>query len=160
MSTDWIQQHRLLHQDSPRNFAGKSVRKWIDAINQFADLHHCETILDYGCGKAQFWPPEWQGRVSGYDPAVDQFSQEPQPADLVICVDVMEHIPHNQVTEVIDRVNSLARRALFWVVDVKPAKKRFLNGVNCHLTQQPAEWWRDRVHQDRVPYQINFESQR
>ena len=158
MSTDWIEQHRLLHQDSPRNFAGKSLRKWIDTINSFAEHHHCETILDYGCGKAQFWPPEWQGRVSGYDPAVDQFSAEPLPADLVICVDVMEHIPLNQVTEVIDRVNSLARRAVFWVVDVKPAKKRFLNGANCHLTQQPPEWWRDRVAQTRVPYQINFEA--
>ena len=158
--TDWIQQHRLLHQQAPRNFAGKSLRKWIEPINQFADLHHCVTILDYGCGKAQFWPTEWQGRVSGYDPAVTQFAGDPQPADLVICVDVMEHIPQQEVAQVIDRVNSLARRAVFWVVDVKPAKKRFPNGVNCHLTQQPAQWWRDRVAQTRVPYVIKFESER
>ena len=73
----YIELHRQLHTQSTLHFTGKSLRKYIEQIDSLIAEHNCGTILDYGCGKAQFWPAQWQGKIQGYDPAWEKFNKEP-----------------------------------------------------------------------------------
>lgn len=141
----YIELHRQLHQQSNLHFAGKSVRNYIKQIDSLMIEHGCETILDYGCGKAQFWPEHWKGNIQGYDPAYEKFSNEPMPADFVICCDVMEHIPESEVKNVLSDVDRLAKKWSFFVIDTKRAKKKFLDDSNCHVTIRPPEWWQGKL---------------
>ena len=135
-----IKQHRRAHRTLWK-FSGQGVELWQDPIDQFLADTQSHTILDYGCGKALYWPPHWQGRVHGYDPCVTEFQAEPGVADCVICLDVMEHIHSQDVASVIHHIHSLARSAVFWVISTRPANKRLPNGENCHVTVKQSPWW-------------------
>ena len=112
----YIDLHRELH-ESPRRFTGLSLREWIEEIDQLMITHDCKNILDYGCGKARFWPAHWLEKIQGYDPAVENFSEEPRPADMVVCTDVMEHIPESSVDDILKHINSLSNKWIFFVID-------------------------------------------
>ena len=73
--TYFIEQHRQMHKIWKR-FKGHSLVEHIPHIDQLMEEHGCRTILDYGCGKAQYWPATWN--VTGYDPAYEPYSQQPR----------------------------------------------------------------------------------
>ena len=154
----YIELHRQLHTQSTLHFTGKSLRKYIEQIDSLIAEHNCGTILDYGCGKAQFWPAQWQGKIQGYDPAWEKFNKEPVPADLVICCDVMEHIPKSEIENTLTHINSLANRWTFFAIDTKQAKKRFLDGSNCHVTVHTPEWWREQLQKYCPRHTVQFEA--
>ena len=153
----YIELHRQLHKQSNLHFAGKSVRNYITQIDSLIVEHKCKTILDYGCGKAQFWPDHWQGKIQGYDPAYEKFSVEPAPADLVVCCDVMEHIPESEIKNILSNINQLANNWTFFVIDTKLAKKKFLDNSNCHVTVQTPAWWQDKLDQFCPRHTVHYQ---
>ena len=54
-----IEQHRQMHRLNKR-FRGHSLVQHIPAIDQLMQEKQCVTLLDYGCGKAAYWPQHWQ----------------------------------------------------------------------------------------------------
>ena len=77
-----------------------------------------------------------------YDPAVDEFSAKPRGKfDGVICTDVAEHVPEDEVDVFLSDVFSHARKFVFITICTRPAKKLLPDGRNCHLTVKPATWW-------------------
>lgn len=152
----YIDLHKELHKSS-RKFTGKSLRAWIKEIDQLMVTHSCENILDYGCGKAHFWPAYWLEKIQGYDPAVEKFSKDPSPADMVICTDVMEHIPELFVDEILKHINSLSNKWIFFVIDTKKAKKKFKNGENCHVTIKPPTWWQNKLNEFCPRHTVHFQ---
>lgn len=107
-------------------------------------------ILDYGAGKQQLasalsqhlpaMPP-----IQAYDPAVPAISSPPQPADLVACIDVLEHIEPDCLDAVLDDLRRVTRRMLFASIASGPARRTLSDGRNAHLIQQPMEWWLPRL---------------
>ena len=74
-------------------FDGKSLAPWIVHIKKIIDFTGSTSILDYGCGKAQHHPENWNAYK--YDPAYPIYEKKPEAGrkfDLVICIDVLEHI--------------------------------------------------------------------
>jgi len=140
----YIEQHRKMHEVSKR-FRGRSLIQHIPTIKKLMEQHNCSTILDYGCGKATCWPPEWKPVIQGYDPAYQPFSARPNPADMVICTDVMEHIPESAVSEVLDDIFKLAQTWAYLNICTRDSDKKLPNGKSVHLTVRPPVWWDERL---------------
>jgi FkbM family methyltransferase len=98
--------------------------------------------LDYGCGKQTLAAALPDLRVIGYDPAVPGLDAPPQPADLVVCTDVLEHVEPELIDNVLDDLCRVAKKAAFVTVATRPAVKTLADGRNAHLTVQPLAWWR------------------
>jgi hypothetical protein len=92
-----------------------------------------------------------------YDPAFPAYG-EPQPADLVCCIDVLEHIEPDYLEAVLDDLRAITVRFGFFSFATGPALKTLPDGRNAHLIQQPASWWLPRLcgrfeiaHLQRLP---------
>ena len=78
-----------------------------------------------------------------YDPGVRDFSKYPtKKADGVICIDVVEHIPEDDVINFIEELFKLANKFVFIVIACYPAKKTLPDGRNVHLCIKSADDWK------------------
>lgn len=121
---------------------GTSAHLWVDKARDLSRSYG-PTILDYGCGKGVL--REHLFNVTNYDPAT--FPDRPAPHDLVVCIDVLEHVEFDQLPAVMDDLRKLAKRALFVVIATQPAKKLLADGRNAHLIVEDGDWWRDQLLQ-------------
>lgn len=112
-------------------------------VSQIVTRSGAATLLDYGCGSMRNLAKVLDCDVlyQGYDPAVPAFSGEPEPADLVTCIDVLEHIEPECLAPVLDHIKSKALGHVFFTVHTGPAVKVLSDGRNAHLIQEPASWW-------------------
>lgn len=153
-------EHRL----SPeKTFAGFSLARQIDAVKAMVERYGAESLLDYGCGKGQlhlagriafpdgrtieglarYWGV---ARVALYDPGYPRFSALPEGSfDGVICTDVLEHCPEDDLPWIVEELFGFARRFVFANVACFPAKKRLPNGENAHITVRDGAWWRSLI---------------
>lgn len=109
------------------------------------------SLLDYGCGshrsllKSLKLPHDVV--YEGYDPAVPDYCSDPLPAELVVCIDVLEHIEPERLDDVLDHLGELCDPYGFFSIHCGPASKVLSDGRNAHLTQQGPEWWSPRLLQ-------------
>lgn len=110
-----------------------------------------KSLLDYGCGsrrsllKTLELPAD--AVYEGYDPAVPAYADRPLPAELVCCIDVLEHVEPDLLDNVLDDLAELCDPFGFFTVHSGPAIKVLSDGRNAHLTQQGLEWWLPRLEQ-------------
>ena len=98
-------------------------------------------ILDYGAGKRALARALPEFEVASYDPGVPSISARPQPAPLVVCTDVLEHVEPYCLNSVLDDLRDLTLTACFFTIHTGRAAKHLPDGRNAHLIQQPCEWW-------------------
>jgi 2-polyprenyl-3-methyl-5-hydroxy-6-metoxy-1,4-benzoquinol methylase len=151
ISENYRDLNRALHETNAAY--GTSGGKWAGAVHILAQSTKARSVLDYGAGKGTLKAslpatPAYQFRE--YDPAVEEISAAPEPADLVVCTDVLEHIEPIALDEVLDHLRNLTLTGAFLVVATMPAKKFLADGRNAHLIVQPLRWWLDRI-MDRWP---------
>lgn len=119
---------------------GRSGHKWASLVKRLLKDTQLHTVLDYGCGKRTL--QEALGfDIANYDPALPEFAAAPEPADVVVCSDVLEHIEPDCLDEVLDDLYRVTRHLAVLVVATRPAKKTLADGRNAHLIQQPIGWW-------------------
>lgn len=141
-------------------FNGRSLKGQARRIKQLIERTGAATVLDYGSGKGQQYDPRpfevvgegsWDGvldywgidEVVCFDPAYLPYSKPPSERfDGVICTDVLEHCPEEDIPWIIDEMFSFARRFVFATIACYPARKRLPNGENAHITLKQPEWWR------------------
>lgn len=134
-----------LHESNP--FYGTGGGGRAQEVAAVADKFGCLGILDYGCGKGDLTRALLLRDVREYDPAIPGKDQRPEPAHLVFCGDVLEHIEPEYLEAVLDDLASLSLKAVLFMVHTGPARKTLADGRNAHLTQQPPEWWLPRFWQ-------------
>ncbi len=136
-----------LHAAAPEY--GAQGGRWLALVQALAERHQAASILDYGCGKNSLLtalaPRLPATRLAAYDPALPQYAAAPEPADLVVCTDVLEHIEPDALEAVLADLRRLALKAAFLVVSTRPARRILADGRNAHLIQQPPEWWLPRL---------------
>lgn len=142
ISERYREQNSLLHKEGAYGHKGGSY------ANQVVDI--CNTlrstdVLDYGCGQ-HFLAQRLPFPIKEYDPALEGFDKAPEPADIVVCTDVLEHIEPECLDAVLDDLKRLTKKVGFFAVDIREAKKTLPDGRNAHLIQQPAEWWFPKFH--------------
>lgn len=114
-------------------------------VAQVIRAAQAKSLSDYGAGKKRL-----QGALSElglsdvtylpFDPAFPEYG-EPQPADLVCCIDVLEHVEPECLDAVLDDLRRVTKRLGFFSIHLGPAQKVLPDGRNAHLIQQSISWW-------------------
>ena len=107
------------------------------------------SVSDYGAGKKNLVKGLADAGVvlpayHAYDPAFPEYGP-PMPADLVCCIDVLEHIEPELVDNVIAELASITTRLGFFTIHMGPAAKVLADGRNAHLIQKPSSWWLEKL---------------
>lgn len=137
---------------------GVASSKYVDLVRTLLDVGKCSSLSDYGAGKRNLERVLGDSGVSTnylpYDPAFPEYG-EPQPADLVACIDVLEHIEPDLLDKCLKEIASIARRLVLLTVHTGPAKKVLSDGRNAHLIQKPRAWWLPKLeeHFDIIHFQ-------
>jgi hypothetical protein len=143
-----IPAYRKLHQAG--KFPGYSIEPFVPGIAELVAEIPTQSILDYGCGlghqyKLKRVHDAWGGLMPTlYDPAVPGIDSRPVGQfDGVICTEVLEHVPADELDAVIKDIFRFARLWCYISVCCRPAKpnKNLPDGRNAHVTIRPQEWW-------------------
>lgn len=144
------EQYRAMNAEMHRvdDSYGRMGQRYADHVRAAAKVLGAKSILDYGCGKHTLRDamPEWQD-FREYDPALPGFDAPPSEADLVTCTDVMEHIEPEHLDAVLDDIQSLAVRGVFFVITMVPAAKPLPDGTNPHKICETEAWWLPKLMQ-------------
>jgi len=141
ITREYLEQNRRLHETGEYGVQGW---RWAQPVLQLAQDLKTRDILDYGCGqrsleKALGFP------IRNYDPCIPGLDTPPEPADIVACTDVLEHIEPACLDEVLDDLARVTRIAGLFLINTRPAVKFLPDGRNAHLIQQPKSWWLPRL---------------
>lgn len=142
ITPDGLERNRLAHervvpQGPHKQPYGVSGWKWIPRIREVLSQFECFSVLDYGAGKGTLKEKlDDYAPTANYDPIT--FPGDPEPADLVVCTDVLEHVEPECRDDVLSHIKALANKAVFIVVPLHPPEKH-----GPHLTSQPLDWWED-----------------
>lgn len=153
ISPSYRAEQAALHAKGNYGTASLSFGKIVSAIVQKTGA---ESLLDYGCGSIRNLAKVLDCDVvyQGYDPAIPAFSAK-EPADLVCCIDVLEHIEPELLGNVLADLQSLTKHHAFLTVHTGPAAKVLSDGRNAHLIQEPPVWWFPKLseHFDILSFQ-------
>ena len=159
-----LHEHGAMTENIPADetFDGRSLAPHVDTIKGGIERFRVKTLLDYGCGKAQAYEralltlpngkilkglKEIWGlkKVSFYDPGYEPFSTLPTGVFYgVICTDVMEHCPEEDLEWIMSELFNFSRKFLFCTIACYPARKTLPNGENAHITLESPGWWLDK----------------
>lgn len=139
----YLNQARIKHKNKDV-WPGKSLISHLPWLKKYVEGNHIESILDWGCGKALFHPEEWKDKVTKYDKCISEFNVKPSiKFGLVICTDVLEHIPMDSVEDAIREIlNYRAETGLaYFSICCRPAWQKLPDGTQAHATVMPPIWW-------------------
>jgi hypothetical protein len=166
----YVQDGKTLHVPPKETFSGESLLRQTGRIKKMIMRTGSKTILDYGAGKGVQYGPlpirlegigEWPdvrsfwkvNEIYCYEPAYEPFNRLPDKKfDGVVCTDVMEHCPEEDVPWIIDELFSYANRFVFANVACYPAGKQLPSGENVHCTIRPLAWWENIWRQTSARY--------
>jgi hypothetical protein len=134
-----------LHQNP--NYGVASLQFAPIVANIIKDLN-VESLSDYGAGKKNLLKGLTELGINlkvyqPYDPAFPEYG-EPKAADLVCCIDVLEHIEPELIENVIQDLANITIKFGFFSVHMGPAVKVLADGRNAHLIQKPSSWWLEK----------------
>ena len=141
--------YRRLQQELHRNpNYGVASIQFAPFVQQLAQALKAGSISDYGAGKQNLRLALEQAGVEidyrPYDPAFPEYGA-PRAADLVCCIDVLEHIEPELLDNVLDDLALITRKHGFISIHTGAAQKLLADGRNAHLIQEPSSWWLPRL---------------
>tara|TARA_B100000579_G_C22341905_1_gene625389 strand:+ start:22 stop:546 length:525 start_codon:yes stop_codon:yes gene_type:complete len=114
-------------------------------VKKLFDDFEFKSISDYGAGKKNLEKALNELGLKNfeyfpYDPVFPDYGK-PKSADLVCCIDVLEHIEEEFLLNILDDLKLIITKLGFFTIATIPAKKKLSDGRNAHLIQKPASWW-------------------
>lgn len=147
--------NRSVHANQP--MWGASAPRWLAHVLAHAAKTGSRSILDYGSGKGHLAlhlrPLGFD--VREYDPGIPGKDGPPEPADMVACLDVLEHVEPEYLDNVLRDIDRLGTKGAFLAIALYPSGTIMPDGRNSHLIVEAPEWWADRL---RAVWPV-FESQ-
>lgn len=147
ISDAYLKQQQELHENP--NYGVASTHFAPLLATQIIPALQIETISDYGAGKCRllnalrsegFSPRKY----SPYDPAFPEYGNA-EPADLVCCIDVLEHAEPEFVDNIIRDIARITVKYGFFSIHMGAAEKFLSDGRNAHLIQRPSSWWLEKL---------------
>ena len=144
---------------------GASALRWEPDLLDLASRLRAKTVLDYGCGKGALKDSIDKRHklrkleVREYDPGIVGKDKMPEPADLVACLDVIEHLEPECLLDVLKHLESLARTGLLLVIALYPSNTLLPDGRDSHLILESPEWWAGKLAEvfDDLKWEMKFE---
>lgn len=138
----YLEQQRKLHEHPNYGVASLSFAPIVANVLRQTG---CSSVSDYGAGKKRLLEGLRRAGVEPsayhpYDPVFPEYG-EPKAADLVCCIDVLEHIEPNLIDNVIIELSRITTNLGFFSIHMGPAVKSLDDGRNAHLIQKPSSWW-------------------
>lgn len=118
---------------------------WAYLIAGIATLEGCKSVLDYGCGKGTLAKALTGFRVEEYDPGIPGKDGPPVRCDLVVALDVLEHIEPDCLDAVLRQIAELSSGVVFVVISTKLSKRLMADGRDTHLSLHDDAWWASKV---------------
>ena len=113
-------------------------------FSRVADYYGTKDILDYGCGKGVLAKAlSWM--IKEYDPAIPGKDGPAEPADIVVCRDVLEHIEPECLEAVLSDLVRCVKKVGLFTIATGPSWKTLADGRNAHLIQRSCAWWREKL---------------
>lgn len=145
-------QQKALH-DDPTQIYGTASQVYAPVVAKIINSYQVNTLLDYGAGArltliktiAEQRLVQRKFDYRAYEPAVEMYAKTPEPAEMVACIDVLEHIEPDLLDNVLDDLKRLTQRIGLFTVSIRPAIRVLSDGRNAHLIQEPAEWWLPKI---------------
>lgn len=149
ISTEYLEMQKELHLNPNYGISSLLLAPRVAGLMRATGV---KTLTDYGAGKRKLLEGlTQQGQIPDsywpYDPAFPEYGPA-KAADLVCCIDVLEHIEPEYLDAVIQDLRRITVKHGFFSVNTGPAKKVLKDGRNAHLIQQPGSWWLSKL----LPY--------
>ena len=146
ITEDYKEQQQAMHETGAYGtVAGHYAPIVSEIINRLGVTH----LLDYGCGSNltlfKSLKADHAFKYQAYDPCVEKYAAPPVPAEMVACIDVLEHIEEEHIDGVLDHLQEMTEAVGFFTIDTGPAMKSLPDGRNAHILQRPLEWWLMRI---------------
>lgn len=146
ISQNYLDEQKLLHQNPNYGVASLS---FAPIVADFILQTGVRSVSDYGAGKKNLLVGLKNAGISTinyypYDPAFEEYGP-PQTADLVCCIDVLEHIEPDRLENVLLELAKITENFGFFSIHMGPAAKVLSDGRNAHLIQKPSSWWLPRL---------------
>lgn len=140
-------QQEELHKNP--NYGVASVH-FAPIVSEIINTLGIKDLCDYGAGKMRLFGAlkgmvKHHMKLQAYDPGVPKLAGRPVAAQMVTCIDVLEHIEPDCLEAVLDDLHSLTKQIGFFSIHTGPAVKVLSDGRNAHLIQQPPQWWIPRI---------------
>ncbi len=118
-------------------------------IKDFFEAAKFKSISDYGAGKKNLFHSLTKLGLKNfeyfaYDPVFPDYGP-PRSADLICCVDVLEHIEEEFLENVLKDLKKITQKIGYFTISTGPAQKTLADGRNAHLIQKPPSWWLVRM---------------
>ena len=145
-----VDQYRILR--ARKTYGTTGAGKWGE-VQDCVDQLRAKTALDYGCGRSGL-ADLLDVPCARYDPAIPEYAELPtEKVDLVVCTDVLDHIPSDDIGDVLAHIRSLSPFAFFHI-STRLAVQILPNGENAHCSVYPAAEWlkciRWHYHEARI----------
>jgi|TARA_R100001244_G_scaffold49634_1_gene43821 hypothetical protein len=123
---------------------GVTSKYYANDILAMCNALNDEDILDYGCGKAEL-ARLLPFKIQSYDPCIEKYSNRPRPANILVCIDVLEHIEPECLDDVLEDISSFTKKSIFLTVATAEALKKLPDGRNAHLIVQDYKKWLSKL---------------
>jgi hypothetical protein len=137
ISNEYKELNRQLH---GQGHYGVSGAGWAEHVRKLSLMMNTQDILDYGCGTRTL-EQSLGFPIHNYDPCIVGLDAPPNPAQIVVCTDVLEHVEPDCVDAVLDDLQRCTLGTGFFVIATGAARKVLPDGRNAHLIQQGTRWW-------------------
>ena len=140
-----IDQYKHIHASKEYGVTSYSMAKYV--VPCIIELE-AKSVLDYGCGQSRLYERlkvDNSITVHRYDPSIPEINTlTTSHVDLVINTDVLEHIPEDDIDDVLKHIHELGTNC-FFNIHTGLAKEILPSGENAHCTIHPPEWWKQRI---------------
>jgi len=142
ISDEYLKLQKKLHENP--NYGVASI-KFATNVKKIIEDAKLNSISDYGAGKKNLQKKLIELGLKDfkyypYDPAFPEYGK-PKEADLVCCIDVLEHAEESYLDNILDDLEKITKKFGFYTIHTGPAAKVLADGRNAHLIQKPPSWW-------------------
>jgi hypothetical protein len=143
ISAEYKEMNRRMHEEMPGY--GQRGSAWASYVTKALEDEGHASVLDYGAGKGTLKQALPDAPIFEYDPAIPGKDATPDPADLVLCTDVLEHIEPQHINAVMRDLARVTKRKLMFNICTVPAQKTLPDGRNAHILLKGPLWWRAKL---------------
>jgi len=129
ISQEYKHEQRNLHKT--RDDYGVASLKYTGLVTQICNKLEVKHLLDYGAGKQRLFKGlkvNHEMTLQAYDPGIEALAEEPVQAEMVTCIDVLEHIEPDYLENVLDHIEKLTEKVGFFTIHCGPAVKMLSDG--------------------------------